>query len=71
MRDTGVLNKVIDIKDIDFSQIILPGCRNPNIILNVAVYMLYMPLLVACVKIAMEIEELINNLLYYSFAVII
>ena len=49
----------------------LPGCCNPNIILNVAAYMLCVPLLVARVGAAMEIEELINNLLHHGFAVIV
>ena len=49
----------------------LLGCCNPNIVSNVAVYILYMPLLVAYIRAAIEIKELINNLLYYGFTVII
>ena len=49
----------------------LPGCCNLNIILNIAIYILYILLLVAYIRAAIEIKELINNLLYYSFAVIV
>ena len=44
---------------------------NLNIVLNIAIYILYILLLVAYIRAAIEIEELINNLLYYSFAVIV
>ena len=49
----------------------LPGYYNPNMVLNVAIYMLYVPLLVAYIEAAIEIEELINNLLHHGFAVIV
>ena len=44
---------------------------NLNIVLNIAVYILYILFLIVYIKAAIEIKELINNLLYYSFAVII
>ena len=49
----------------------LLGCRNPNIVPNMAVYILYILLLVAYIEAAIEIKELINNPLYYSFAIIV
>ena len=49
----------------------LPGCHNSNIVLNVVVYILYILLLVARIGAAIEIEELINNLLHHGFAVIV